>query len=101
MQDLIALLVGMLLIEPLESRLAEKFQSARAPQAVVTEVVICARNAAPIVADRVTGDPWWGVQKAMDVWIGKASPDAILVEVAPACRSAVETARPFITGREA
>lgn len=101
MQDFIASLVSLLLIEPLESRLAEKLQGARAPQAVVTEVVTCARNAAPIVAGRITGDPWWGVQTLVRVWIGTSSPDAVLVEVAPRCRSAVDAARPFLTGREA
>ena len=101
MQDFIASLVGLLLIEPLEARLTEKLQAARAPQAVVTQLVACARDAAPVVADRIAAAPWWGVQTIARVWIGSASSEATLVEVVPRCRSAVEAARPFLTGREA
>ena len=101
MQDFIASLVGLLLIEPLETHLAEKLRAARAPQAVIAEVAACARDAAPIAAERVVADPWWGVQTVVRVWVGTASPDAVLVEAVPRCRSAVEAARPFLTAREA
>lgn len=101
MQDLVAALISFFLIEPLQAEMADKLAAARAPQAVLNEVSACARAARPVIVERATNDPWWAVSSVVQVWIGSARPEAILADTAPACRPAIEAARPFLTGREA
>ena len=101
MQDLIAALVSFFLIEPLQTKMADKLAAARAPQAILNDVAACAKATGPVIVQRVTGDPWWGVSTAVQVWIGSATPETILADAAPACRPAIEAARPFLTGRGA
>ena len=101
MQDLIAALVSFFLIEPLQTKMADKLAAARAPQAVLNDVAACARATGPVIVERVTGDPWWGVSTAVQVWIGSATPETILADTAPACRPAIEAARPFLADRGA
>ena len=96
MNDLIAALVSLLLTGPLQSTMEEKLAAARAPQAVVSQVSACASTAAPVVVERVLGDPWWAVTTVVRVWTGLADPEAVLLDAAPACRPAIEAARPFL-----
>lgn len=100
MQDIIASLVVLVLLEPLEARLAEKFQAARVPEAIVAQMQDCAKAAAPVVTDRAVTDPLWGVQTAVRVWTGTTSPDAVLADIAPVCRPVVDAAQPFLRERE-
>src|SRR5215213_7673595 len=99
MQDLIAALISFFLIEPLQAQVADKLAAARAPQAVLAAVAACARAARPVIVDRATSDPAWAVSSVVQVWIGSASPETILADAAPACRPAIEAARPFLAGR--
>lgn len=101
MQDIIAWLVSLFVLQPLEARLAEKLQAARVPQAIVAQVQDCTRTAAPVIVDRIMTDPLWGVQTAVSVWIGTTSPDVVLADAVPVCRPVVEAAQPFLRGREA
>jgi hypothetical protein len=101
MQDIIAWLVSLLVLEPLEGRLAEKLQAARVPEAVVAQVQDCTRTAAPVIANRIMTDPFWGVQTAVRVWIGTTSPDVVLGDAVPACQPVIEAAQPFLRGRAA
>jgi len=101
MHDLIAALVSFFLIEPLQAELADKLAAARAPDAVVADLVTCARAATPLLVDRTTSDPWWAASSAFGLWTGTARPEALLVEAAPGCASAVQAARPFLSGDEA
>lgn len=61
----------------------------------------CAKTAGPIAVDRITSDPLWGVSTTVRVWVGTTSPEAVLVEMAPECRTAVEAALPFLRDRAA
>ena len=101
LQDLIATLVSVLLLQPLEAEVKEKLEGARVPQAVVTEVLSCARAAAPIVVQRAASDPVWAMSSVVRVWLGTARPEALLLEAAPGCGPAVAGARPFLAGRSA
>ena len=96
MSGFIAMLVSIFLTGPLQSELSEKLAAARAPQAVATQVAGCARDAAPALVDRAVSDPWWAATSAFAVWAGYSRPEAILLDAAPACRPAVEAARPFL-----
>lgn len=100
MQDLIAALVSFFLIQPLQAQMAETLTQMRAPAAVSAKVAACAREAAPVVAERAMSDPWWAATSVVSVWIGRAQPEALLVEVVPACAPAVAAARPFLRGDE-
>ncbi len=101
MQDLLAALISFFLIQPLEEKMAEKLDAARAPRAVIAQVADCARAATPVVVERATSDPWWAVSTIVQVWTGTAKPETILAATAPVCRPAIEAARPFLAGREA
>ena len=101
MQDLLAALISFFLVQPLQDKVADKLDAARAPRAIVAQVVGCARAAAPVVVERATGDPWWAVSTIVQVWTGTAKPENILADTAPVCRPAIEAARPFLAGREA
>jgi hypothetical protein len=97
-QDIILSLVSFFVVEPLQTELADKLAAARAPQAIVSQVSQCAREATPVLADRVMLDPTWGVTETLKIWTGMTSPEAVLGDAAPSCAAAVQAARPFLEG---
>jgi hypothetical protein len=97
MQDAVASLVSLVLLGPLEAEIIDRLSTARAPQAVVSQVTACVREAVPATVSRTVDDPWWAATSVISLWIGSARPDALLVEAAPACAPALEAARPFLT----
>jgi hypothetical protein len=101
MQDLIATLVSLFLIEPLQAEIGENLGAARAPQAVVAAVTACARTAAPVFVERAASDPWWAASSAVRLWAGWVPPETVLVEAAPGCAAALGPARPLPTGEAA
>lgn len=96
MWDFISLLVSIFLTGPLQDELSGKLAAARAPQAIVAQVTDCARDAAPALVERAVSDPWWAATSTLSVWAAYSRPEAILLDAAPACRTAVEAARPFL-----
>ena len=90
------MLVSFFLTGPLQAEISEKLAAARAPQAIVTQVADCARDAAPALLERAISDPWWAATSSFSVWTGMARPESILVQAAPACCPAVAAARPFL-----
>ncbi|MEA1834934.1 hypothetical protein U8607_22835 [Methylobacterium durans] len=101
MQDFIAALISFFLVEPLQAEMAKKLDAARVPQAVLNDVTACAKAAKPAIVDRAMNEPSWAISSIVQVWIGMARPDAILADTAPACRPAIEAARPFWSDRGA
>lgn len=98
MQDIFAALISFFLIQPLQAEVAERLAGTRVPQEVLTEVTTCMSAAAPVIIDRATEDPGWAVSNALGIWFGTTQPEAVLIEAVPSCESAVEAARPFLTG---
>lgn len=96
MMDFIATLVSIFLTGPLQAELSEKLAAARAPQAIVAQVTDCAAAAAPVILDKVVSDPWWAATNVVRVWAGLARADSVLIDAAPACRPAIDAARPFL-----
>jgi hypothetical protein len=96
MQDVIASLVSILLLGPLEAELTDRLSAIRAPEAVVSQVTACIRAEMPATITRAVDDPWWAAASALYLWTGSVRPEALLVEAAPACAAAVEAARPFL-----
>jgi hypothetical protein len=101
MQDLIATLVALFLIEPMQAEIGENLDAARVSQAVVAEVTGCARTAAPVIVERAASDPWWAASSAMRLWAGWVPPETVLVEAAPGCAAALESARLLPNGEAA
>jgi hypothetical protein len=101
MHDLIATLVSLFLIEPLQAEIGENLGAAHASQAVVAAVTACARTATPVIVERAASDPWWAASNAMRLWAGWVPPETVLVEAAPGCAAALESARPLPTDQAA
>lgn len=99
MQDVIAALVSLFLIGPLQDSLADRLAAAGAPQVALAEVTSCASNATPAVAGRAWNDPWWAIVTAVKLWSGRARPETVLVDAVPSCAAAVEAALPFLGER--
>ena len=101
MQDFIATLVSLFLVEPFQNDMRERLAVARAPREVAQQVAQCGRVATPVLAERVIADPWWGATTVVRVWAGAITAEAVLAEAVPACGPAVRAVRPFLDGREA
>jgi hypothetical protein len=96
---LIAFLLWTFLVAPFQSDLADRLAHVRAPQTVVAKIGVCANAAVPALAERLASDWQWVATRAVGIWIGHTSADAVLGEVAPECRDALAAARPFLAGR--
>ncbi len=101
MQDFIATLVSLFLVEPFQNEMRERLAAARVPREVAQQVAQCGRVATPVLADRVMADPWWGATTVVRVWAGATTAEAVLAETVPACGPAVRAVRPFLEDREA
>ena len=100
LNDLLAFLFATFVVGPFQAEIADKLAAARAPQAVVAEIGACASAAVPALIERLEGDWQWVVTRAVGIWIGTTSADAVLGEVVPQCREALTAARPFLAGLE-
>ena len=97
MQDAVVSLVSLFLLGPLEAEIIDRLSATRAPPAIVSQVTACIQAAVPATVSRTVDDPWWAATSAVQLWIGSARAEALLVEAAPACAPALEAARPFLT----
>jgi hypothetical protein len=95
-QDIIVSLVSFFVVELLQTELSDKLAAARAVQAVISQVSQCARAATPVLAERVTSDPWWGVATTARTWAGTTAPETVLGEAAPSCAPALQAVRPSL-----
>jgi hypothetical protein len=100
MQDFIATLVSLFLVEPFEAEMRERLAGARVPREAAQQVAQCARAATPVLAERVMADPWWGATTVVRVWAGATTADAVLTETVPTCGPAVRAVQPFLNDRE-
>jgi hypothetical protein len=69
MPDLIARLVSLFLIEPLQAEIGANLGAARIPHAVLAAVAAGARTAAPVIAERAGRDPRWAAASAVRLWV--------------------------------
>ena len=96
--DLLAFLVSIFLLQPLQAEMTSRLAEGRAPAAVVLQVTECAAAAAPRLVERAGADPWWAIRTAFGAWIGTTRPEAVLADAAPGCGPAMQAARPFLGG---
>jgi hypothetical protein len=101
LQDLLATIVSMLIVDPLQAEMSERLARVRAPQTVIADVRTCAESSLPKLADRAMAEPLWVVTTALDVWIGRTAPEAILGGTTAQCDAAVRAARVYLESRGA
>ncbi|MGO4526677.1 hypothetical protein AB4097_17670 [Microvirga sp. 2MCAF35] len=101
LQELLASVVSVLIVDPLQAEMNERLAQVRAPQAVVADVRTCAEASLPKLADRAAADPLWVVTTAFDVWTGRTAPDQILGGTSTQCDAAIKAARIYLESRGA
>ena len=101
MQDFIAMLVSLFLVEPFQAEMRERLAAARVPREVAQQVIQCGRIATPALTERVLADPWWGATTVVRVWVGATTAEAVFAETVPTCGPAVRALRPFLDGGNA
>jgi hypothetical protein len=96
LHDLFAWLIATFVIAPVQAEFASRMQAAQVPAAIIRQVEGCVVGAAPVLIDRATGNPWWGLTTTIGVAAGYTDAKAILAEASPACAAAVAAVRPFL-----
>lgn len=99
-QDILALLINLLVVDPLQDEMSKRLADVRAPQGVIADVRTCAENALPGLAERAMAEPSWVVATTLDVWTGRAAPEDVL-NTSPQCQSAIKAARVYLESRGA
>jgi hypothetical protein len=90
LQDIIAALISIFLIEPLQANIAERFAEAGFSAQAAGEVASCFSDAAPGILDRAGSDPAWAIGHAFGYWTGVSTIDGILSDAAPTCLAALD-----------
>jgi len=101
LQELLAAVVGVLIVDPLQAEMNERLAQVRAPQTVIAEMRTCAEASLPQLADRAVADPLWVVSTTFDVWTGRTAPERILGGTSPQCDAAIKAARVYLESRGA
>lgn len=99
-QEILASLVSLLIVDPIQANMSERLEQARAPQAVIADVRTCAEAALPGLAQRAMAEPLWVVSTALNVWTGQTAPETILGNT-PQCETALKSARVYLESRGA
>jgi hypothetical protein len=99
-QDILAFVINLLVVDPLQGEMNKRLAEVRAPQAVIADVRACAEGSLPRLAERAMAEPVWMVTTALDVWTGRAAPEDVL-STSPQCESAIKTARAYLESRGA
>jgi hypothetical protein len=100
-QELLAALVSVLIVNPLQAEMNERLAKIGAPQAVISDMRRCAESSLPELADRATGEPLWVVTTALEVWTGRTAPEEVLGGTSAQCDTAIRAARVYLESRGA
>lgn len=90
LQDIIAALISIFLIEPLQANITERLAEAGFSAQAAGRVASCFSDAAPGILDRAGNDPAWAIGHAVGYWTGVSTVDDILNDAAPNCLIALE-----------
>lgn len=101
LQEILATLVGVLIVDPLQAEMGERLARVRAPQAVIADMRACAESSLPKLADRAMSDPLWVVATTLEVWTGNTAPESVLGGTSAQCDAAVKAARLYLESRGA
>jgi hypothetical protein len=99
--DILAFIINLLIVDPLQSEISQRLSDARAPQALIADVRTCAEASMPRLADRAMNDPAWVVTTGLDVWLGRSTPESLLGSMSPQCSTTINSAKAYFTGRGA
>jgi hypothetical protein len=99
LHDIFAIIINLLIVDPLQAEMNERLADARAPQALIADVRNCAEASLPKLADRAMADPAWVVATGLDVWLGRSTPDNVLGSISPECNTTVTSARAYLQGQ--
>jgi hypothetical protein len=89
-------LVATFVIEPFHAEMDARLAAAGAPAPVLQAIAGCAQEAGPAAAQRAWSDWGWALSTAVELSLGRASPETLVSEVAPSCGPALTAARPFL-----
>ncbi|MCW6506407.1 hypothetical protein [Lichenifustis flavocetrariae] len=101
LSTVVAYLIHALILGPFHAQLSAAVSKAQAPYAIVAQVKTCASLAVPSLARKVGDDPMWVVSTAVDIWLGRSSPERLLLVVSPECGPAIDVARGYLRDRAA
>lgn len=101
LQEILSTLVGLLIVDPLQTQMSERLAQARAPQAIIADVRTCAEASLPRLADRAVAEPLWVLTTALNVWTGHTAPESIFGNANPQCESSLKAARVYLDSRGA
>jgi hypothetical protein len=99
--EILAFVVNLLIVDPLQAEMDKRLADVRAPQAVIADVKGCADAALPGLTDRVMSEPGWILGATLDIWLGTGAPEKVLADVAPQCEAPLRAARSYLEGRGA
>jgi hypothetical protein len=88
--------VQFLLLGPFQAQLDEGLAQANAPYEIISQVKGCAATALPELVERATADPMWAVSGAARVWLVGTSPEQVVRDAMPSCRSAIASASDYL-----
>lgn len=82
-------LITLLVIEPLQLDLNQRFASIGAPAELVRQVEACTDVAPAALVMRAEDDWWWATRSTVRLIIGTTTPGELLGDTVPNCRDAV------------
>lgn len=91
MQEFLIALISFLLIEPVQSAMAERFGDVS--PAMAASVTTCLRDAAPVLVQQSLDDPWQAATHVLGIWSGMTPPEDILAATTTGCADTVEALR--------
>lgn len=101
LQELLATIVSVLIVDPLQGEMNERLAQIRAPQAVIADMRTCTEASLPKLADRAMAEPLWVVTTALNVWTGRSAPEDVLGGTSAQCDTAIKAARVYLESRGA
>jgi hypothetical protein len=101
LQELLAAVVRILIVDPLQGEMNERLAQIRAPQAVIADVRACAEASLPKLAGRAMAEPLWVFTTALNVWTGRSTPEDVLGGTSAQCDAAIKAAKSYLESRGA
>ncbi|MGY4432811.1 hypothetical protein ACVWWO_005288 [Bradyrhizobium sp. F1.13.1] len=95
LSGIVYFIVQALILDPLQTEISERLVTARVPPQIVAQVNECAKSSLPAMVRRATDDPRWAVEVALDVWLGRKTPERVVEDAAPSCRPVMDSARSY------
>ena len=96
LHEFFLMLVSSLIVEPAQAEFSSRLAQLGAPPAIIRDVSSCVSAAHPALARVYSEDPVHGVITGIRIWTGMTTYQAVLQAEVPACKPALEAARPYL-----